>query len=133
MANVKSLVEAGFDEGLVKQAVDQAGFERKRGRGGLDLDVKGVEKVTKKYTEILTKLQAKVAKFNPEKLDYGDEPVTKKGKVEKPTPQKIPAPKPIKVRAKKEKEELPPEEEDEVNDEDQEDVTGEGDSEDDDE
>jgi hypothetical protein len=94
MASVRDLVEAGFDEGLVKQAVDAAGFERKRGRGGLNLDAKGVAKVLKTYNVFLAKLTAKVAKFNPDKLNYGDEaeaPAPKaKAKVEKKAPAKTP-------------------------------------------
>ena len=92
MASVRDLVEAGFDEGLVKQAVDAAGFERKRGRGGLNLDAKGVAKVLKAYNALLAKLTAKTAKFNPDKLDYGtddDEPAPKV-KAEKKAPAKAP-------------------------------------------
>lgn len=73
MASVRDLVEAGFDEGLVKQAVDAAGFERKRGRGGLNLDAKGVAKVVKAYNTLLAKLTTKAAKVNLDKLPYDDE------------------------------------------------------------
>ena len=92
MASVRDLVEAGFDEGLVKQAVDAAGFERKRGRGGLNLDAKGVAKVVRAYNALLAKLTAKATKFNPDKLDYGtddDEPAPK-AKAEKKAPAKTP-------------------------------------------
>lgn len=91
MASVRDLVEAGFDEGLVKQAIDVAGFERKRGRGGLNLDAKGIAKVLKAYNTLLAKLTAKAAKFNPDKLDYDtdDEP-TPKAKAEKKAPAKTP-------------------------------------------
>lgn len=71
--SVRDLVDAGLDEGIVKQAVDAAGFERKRGRGGLSLDAKGVAKVVKAYTAILAKLTTKAAKVNTDKFDYGDE------------------------------------------------------------
>ena len=89
MASVRDLVEAGFDEGLVKQAVDVAGFERKRGRGGLNLDAKGVAKVVKAYNALLAKLTAKAAKFNPDKLDYGtdDEPAPKAKAEKKASPK----------------------------------------------
>lgn len=91
MASVRDLVEAGFDEGLVKQAVDAAGFERKRGRGGLNLDAKGVAKVLKAYNALLAKLTAKAAKFNPDKLDYGtDDESASKAKAEKKTLAKAP-------------------------------------------
>jgi hypothetical protein len=117
MASVRDLVANGFHEVLTKEAVDTAGFERKRGRGGLNLDEKGVVKVVKAYNALLVKLTAKVAKFNPSKLNYGDEDETPapKAKVEKK-----PAPKPkAKAKAK-------PVDEDEVEDadeaEDQDDV-----------
>jgi len=90
MASVRDLVAVGFDEGLVKQAVDAAGFERKRGRGGLNLDAKGVAKVLKAYNSLLAKLTTKIAKFNPDKLNYGDEDEvpTPKAKAEKKAPAK---------------------------------------------
>jgi hypothetical protein len=106
MASVRDLVEAGLDEGLVKQAVDASGFERKRGRGGLDLDAKGVAKVVKAYLALLAKLTTKASKVNLDKLGV-DEPVAKP-KVEKA--DKKPAPKP-KAKAK------PPVEEDDEEDE----------------
>lgn len=90
MASVRDLVEAGLDEGLVKQAVDAAGFERKRGRGGLNLDAKGVAKVLKTYSALLTKLTAKAGKVNPDKFTYDDddEPPAPKTKAEKkPAPR----------------------------------------------
>ena len=120
MASVRDLVEAGFDEGLVKQAVDTAGFERKRGRGGLNLDAKGVAKVFKAYTDLLAKLATKVAKFNPDKLDYDadDEPAPK-AKAEKKA-----APKP-KAKAKP----VDDDEEDDAEAEDQDDDVEEADDE----
>jgi hypothetical protein len=89
MASVRDLVEAGLDEGLVKQAVDAAGFERKRGRGGLNLDAKGVAKVLKTYTALLTKLTAKAGKVNPDKFTYDDDeaPAPKAKAEKKPTPK----------------------------------------------
>ena len=94
--SVRDLVDAGLDEGIVKQAVDAAGFERKRGRGGLSLDAKGVAKVLKAYTAILTKLTTKAAKVNPDKFDYSedDDAPAPKAKAEKKV-----APKP-KAKAK---------------------------------
>jgi hypothetical protein len=84
MASVRDLVEAGLDEGLVKQAVDAAGFERKRGRGGLNLDAKGVAKVLKTYNALLAKLTAKAGKVNPDKFTYEDDDApAPKAKVEK--------------------------------------------------
>jgi hypothetical protein len=91
MASVRDLVEAGFDENLVKQAVDSAGFVRTRGRGGLNLNAKDVAKVLKAYNALLAKLTAKVAKFNPDKLNYDEDeaPAPKaKVKVEKKAPAK---------------------------------------------
>lgn len=126
MASVRDLVEAGFDEGLVKQAVDAAGFERKRGRGGLNLDAKGVAKVVKAYNALLVKLTTKATKFNPDKLDYGtddDEPAPK-AKAEKKA-----APKP-KANTKPVEDE--DEEEDDV-EEDQDDDVEEADDEDEEE
>jgi len=73
MASVRDLVAVGFDDGLVKQAVDAAGFTRTRGRGGLNLSAKDVAKVLKAYNALLAKLTAKIAKFTPDKLSYGDE------------------------------------------------------------
>jgi hypothetical protein len=125
MASVRDLVEAGFDEGLVKQAVDAAGFERKRGRGGLNLDAKGVAKVVKAYNALLAKLTAKATKFNPDKLDYGtddDEP-TPKAKAEKKA-----APKP-KAKAKP----ADDDDEDDAEAEDQDDDVEEADDEDEEE
>ena len=89
MASVRDLVEAGLDEGLVKQAVDAAGFERKRGRGGLNLDAKGVAKVLKTYTALLAKLTAKAGKVNVEKLPYDDDeaPAPKAKAEKKPAPK----------------------------------------------
>jgi hypothetical protein len=89
MASVRDLVEAGLDEGLVKQAVDAAGFERKRGRGGLNLDAKGIAKVLKTYTALLAKLTAKAGKVNVEKLPYDDDeaPAPKMKAEKKPTPK----------------------------------------------
>jgi hypothetical protein len=89
MASVRDLVEAGLDEGLVKQAVDAAGFERKRGRGGLNLDAKGVAKVLKTYTALLTKLTAKASKVNPDKFTYDDDeaPAPKAKAEKKSTPK----------------------------------------------
>ena len=98
MASVRDLVEAGFDEGLVKQAVDAAGFERKRGRGGLNLDAKGVAKVLKAYNALLAKLTTKASKFNPDKLDYGtddDEPAPKAKAEKKVTPKPKAKAKPV--------------------------------------
>ena len=90
MASVRDLVAVGFDEGLVKQAVDAAGFTRTRGRGGLNLSAKDVTKVLKAYNALLVKLTAKIAKFNPDKLDYGtdDEAPAPKAKAEKKAPAK---------------------------------------------
>ena len=96
MASVRDLVAKGFDEGLVKQAIDAAGFERKRGRGGLNLDAKGVAKVLKAYNSLLAKLTASAAKLNIDKLPYddGDDEPAPKAKAEKKA-----APKP-KAKAK---------------------------------
>jgi hypothetical protein len=115
MASVRDLVEAGFDEGLVKQAVDAAGFERKRGRGGLNLDAKGVAKVVKAYNALLTKLTTKAAKFNPDKLDYGaDDDPAPKAKAEK---KAVPKPKAkAKLADDEEEEEEPAETEDQDDD-----------------
>ena len=127
MASVRDLVEAGFDEGLVKQAIDVAGFERKRGRGGLNLDAKGVVKVFKAYNAILAKLTTKAAKFNPDKLDYGtddDEAPAPKAKVEKKAPAKAP-----KAKAKP----ADDDDEDDAEAEDQDDDVEEADDEDGDE
>jgi hypothetical protein len=89
MASVRDLVEAGLDEGLVKQAVDAAGFERKRGRGGLNLDAKGVAKVLKTYIALLAKLTAKASKVNPDKFTYDDDeaPAPKAKAEKKPEPK----------------------------------------------
>ena len=102
MASVRDLVAVGFDEGLVKQAVDAAGFTRTRGRGGLNLSAKDVAKVLKAYNALLAKLAAKIAKFNPDKLNYGDEdeapaPKAKAEKkvVPKPKAKAKPAPEPV--------------------------------------
>jgi hypothetical protein len=123
MANVRDLVEAGLDEGLVKQAVDAAGFERKRGRGGLNLDAKGVAKVLKTYTALLTKLTAKASKVNPDKFTYDDD--------EAPAPkakaEKKPAPKAKKAKPADD------EEDDEPEADDQDDEVEEADDEEDDE
>ena len=125
MVSVRDLVEAGFDEGLVKQAIDVAGFERKRGRGGLNLDAKGVAKVVKTYNTLLAKLTAKATKFNPDKLDYGtdDEAPAPKAKAEKKA-----APKP-KAKAKP----ADDDDEDDVEAEDQDDDVEEADDEDEEE
>jgi hypothetical protein len=124
MASVRDLVEARLDEGLVKQAVDAAGFERKRGRGGLNLDAKGVAKVLKTYTALLAKLTAKASKVNPDKFAYDDDvalaPKTKAEK--KPVP-----------KAKKAKPADDEEDEDEPGAEDQDDEVEEADDEEDDE
>jgi hypothetical protein len=112
MASVRDLVEIGLDEGLVKQAVDAAGFERKRGRGGLNLDAKGVAKVLKTYTALLAKLTTKASKVNPDKFTYDDD--------EAPAPkakaEKKPAPKAKKAKPADDEEEDddPVEEDDEV-------------------
>jgi len=92
MASVRDLVAVGFDEGLVKQAVDAAGFTRTRGRGGLNLSAKDVAKVMKAYNALLAKLTVKIAKFNPDKLSYGDEDETSapRAKAEKKAPAKAP-------------------------------------------
>jgi hypothetical protein len=97
MASVRDLVEVGFDENLVKQAVDAAGFVRTRGRGGLNLNAKDVAKVLKAYNALLAKLTAKVAKFNPDKLNYDEDeaPAPKaKAKAEKKASAKTPKTKP---------------------------------------
>lgn len=107
MATVRDLVNVGFDEGLIKQAVDFAGFERKRGRGGLNLDAKGVAKVVKAYLTLLTKLQGKAEKANLEKLPYGDAPVPTKPPAKKSTK---------KVAEPAEEDEIDDEEEDEIED-----------------
>ncbi len=126
MASVRDLVEAGFDETLVKAAVDASGFERKRGRGGLNLDAKGVAKVVKAYNALLAKLVAKVAKFNPDKLNYDeDEKPAPKPKAEKKVEGKVP-------KAKK-AEPVEDEEDDEPEADDQDDEVEEADDEDDDE
>jgi hypothetical protein len=113
MASVRDLINAKMDEGLVKQAVDAAGFERKRGRGGLNLDAKGVAKVLKAYVAILTKLTAAVAKVNPDKFTYDDD--------EAPAPkakaEKKPAPKAKKAKPADDEEEDDPVEADEQDDE----------------
>jgi len=89
MASVRDLVEAGLDEGLAKQAVDATGFERKRGRGGLNLDAKGVAKVLKTYTALLVKLTSKAGKVTPDKFTYDDDeaPAPKAKTEKKPTPK----------------------------------------------
>ena len=110
MASVRDLVEAGLDEGLVKQAVDAAGFERKRGRGGLNLDAKGVAKVLKVYNALLAKLTAKAGKVNVDKLPYDDDE-------EKPVKTKAPATKKAPAKKAKAKEVV---EDDEDEDEDEE-------------
>ena len=124
MASVRDLVEAGLDEGLVKQAVDAAGFERKRGRGGLNLDAKGVAKVLKTYTVLLAKLTTKASKVNPDKFTYDDD--------EAPAPkakaEKKPAPK-----AKKAKPADDEEDDDEPEADDQDDEVEEADDEEEDE
>jgi hypothetical protein len=115
MASVRDLVDAGFDENLVKQAVDAAGFERKRGRGGLNLDAKGVAKVVKTYNALLAKLTAKAAKFNPDKLDYGTDdeaPATKAKTEKKPAPKA--AKKSVKPVDDEDEDDEPVEEDDEV-------------------
>ena len=94
MASVRDLVEAGLDEGLVKQAVDAAGFERKRGRGGLNLDAKGVAKVLKAYNALLAKLTTKAGKVNPDKFSYDDDEVP----APKAKAEKKPAPKAKKAK-----------------------------------
>ena len=93
MASIRDLVNAGFDETLVKQVVDASGFERKRGRGGLDLNAKGVAKVVKAYNTLLAKLTAKAAKLNIDKLPYDDgddEAPAPRVKAEKKAPAKAP-------------------------------------------
>lgn len=115
MATVRDLVNVGFDEGLIKQAVDSAGFERKRGRGGLNLDAKGVAKVVKAYSTLLTKLQGKAEKANLEKLPYGDVPVPTKPPVKKAA-KKVAEP----VEEDEEEDEFEDEEAEEVEDEDDE-------------
>jgi hypothetical protein len=126
MTSVRDLVAKGFDEGLVKQAIDVAGFERKRGRGGLNLDAKGVVKVFKAYNALLAKLTTKAAKFNPDKLDYGtdDEAPAPKAKAEKKAPAKAP-----KAKAKP----ADDDDEDDAEAEDQDDDVEEADDEDGDE
>jgi hypothetical protein len=108
MASVRDLVEAGLDEGLVKQAVDAAGFERKRGRGGLNLDAKGVAKALKTYNALLAKLTAKASKVNPDKFAYDDD--------EAPAPkakaEKKPAPKAKKAKPADDEEDDEPETDD---------------------
>jgi hypothetical protein len=124
MASVRDLVEAGLDEGLVKQAVDAAGFERKRGRGGLNLDAKGVAKVLKTYIALLAKLTTKASKVNPDKFTYDDdEAAAPKAKAEK-----RPAPK-----AKKAKPADDEEDDDEPETDDQDDEVEEADDEEEDE
>jgi hypothetical protein len=108
MASVRDLVAKGFDEGLVKQAVDAAGFERKRGRGGLNLDAKGVAKVLKAYNSLLAKLTASAAKLNIDKLPYDD------GDDEAPAPKA----KAEKKAAPKSKAKAKPADDDEDEDED---------------
>ncbi len=124
MASVRDLVEAGLDEGLVKQAVDAAGFERKRGRGGLNLDAKGVVKVLKTYTALLAKLTTKASKVNPDKFTYDDE--------DEPAP-KAKTEKKAAPKAKKAKPADDEEEEDEPESDDQDDEVEEADDEEDDE
>ena len=114
MASVRDLVEAGLDEGLVKQAVDAAGFERKRGRGGLNLDAKGVTKVLKVYNALLAKLTAKAGKVNVDKLPY-DDGEEKPVKTKAPATKKAPAKK-AKAKEVAEDDEDEDEEEPEVND-----------------
>jgi hypothetical protein len=129
MASVRDLVEAGLDEGLVKQAIDVAGFERKRGRGGLSLDVKGIAKVLKTYNALLAKLTAKAAKFNSDKLSYNDEEApAPKAKAEKKAP-----PKAKKAKAAPVEDEDEPEDEPEADDDDEDDEVEEADDEEDDE
>ena len=126
MASVRDLVAVGFDEGLVKQAVDAAGFTRTRGRGGLNLDAKGVAKVVKAYNALLAKLTAKIAKFNPDKLSYDeDEAPAQKAKAEKKAPAKV-----SKAKAKPVVED---DDEDDVEAEDQDDDVEEADDEEEDE
>jgi len=128
MASVRDLVEAGLDEGLVKQAVDAAGFERKRGRGGLNLDAKGVAKVLKTYTTLLAKLTAKAGKVNSDKFTSGDdEAPAPKVKTEKKAPVKAPK---ARVKPPVEDDE---EEDDELEADDQDDEVEEANDEDDDE
>jgi hypothetical protein len=124
MASVRDLVESGLDEGLVKQAVDVAGFERKRGRGGLNLDAKGVAKVLKTYTALLAKLTAKASKVNPDKFSYDDD--------ETPAP-KAKAEKKATPKAKKAKPADDEEDDDEPEADDQDDEVKEADDEEDDE
>ena len=112
MASVRELVEAGLDEGLVKQAVDAAGFERKRGRGGLNLDAKGVAKVLKVYNALLVKLTTKAGKVNVDKLPYDDDE-EKPVKTKAPAAKKAPA---KKAKAKEVVEDDEDEEEPEVDD-----------------
>jgi len=131
MATVRDLVEAGLDEGLVKQAVDAAGFQRKRGRGGLNLDAKGVAKVLKTYTALLAKLTAKAGKVNPDKFTSdNDEAPAPKAKAENKAPAKTPK---AKARAKPPVEEDDEEDDDEPEAEDQDDEVEEADDEEDDE
>jgi len=122
MASVRDLVAVGFDEGLVKQAVDAAGFTRTRGRGGLNLSAKDVTKVLKAYNALLAKLTAKIAKFTPDKLSYGDEDGTlaPRAKAEKKAPAKDP-----KAKAKP----VDDEDEDDAEAEDQDDDVEEADDE----
>jgi hypothetical protein len=124
MASVRDLVEAGLDEGLVKQAVDLAGFERKRGRGGLNLDSKGVAKVLKFYIGLITKLTTKVEKVTPDKFTYDDD--------EAPAPKAKAEKKPV-AKAKKAKPAEDEEEDDEPVETDDQDDVGEADDEEDDE
>jgi hypothetical protein len=124
MASVRDLVEAGLDEGLVKQAVDAAGFERKRGRGGLNLDAKGVAKVLKTYIALLAKLTAKAGKVNPDKFTYDDDEVP----APKAKAEKKPVAKARKAKPANDNEEV---EEDETDDQD--DEVEEADDEEDDE
>lgn len=125
MASVKDLINAGFNETLVKMAVDEAGFVRTAGRGGLDLNAKGVAKVVKVYTALLAKLSAKIAKFDPDKLDYSEKETIPKAKAEKKAPAKA-----AKAKAKPADDE---DEDDEVEADDQDDDVEEADDEDDDE
>jgi len=126
MASVRDLVAVGFDEGLVKQAVDAAGFTRTRGRGGLNLSAKDVAKVLKAYNALLAKLSAKVAKFNPDKLSYGDEDEApaSKAKTEKKALTKAP-----KAKAKPAPEPADDDDEDDAEAEDQDDDVEEADDE----
>jgi hypothetical protein len=122
--SVRDLVDAKMHEALVKDAIDAAGFERKRGRGGLNLDAKGVAKVLKAYVAILAKLTAAAGKVNPDKFTYDDDEV--------PAP-KAKAEKKSAPRAKKAKPADDEEEDDEsVEADDQDDEVEEADEEDDD-